>query len=196
MELFLNQGLALLFAVIYSFLKNLQLLILEEEEERETVREEERERFVVPLIYAFIGWYLYVPCPEIKPTTLADALTNRATGPDLQLHTFILSLPILGFLPPLCTSFMAFSVGELCPPSPPSAADENKSTKTWSAWGGEVANLSKEKGPEPFPQWAFTGFNLHQNTDKAHQSLSGSKDQTIDNKQRTLRAYSESGSVS
>ena len=30
---------------------------------------------------------------------------------------------------------------------------------------------------------------------KAHQSLSGSKDQTIDNIQRTMRAYSESGSV-
>ena len=55
-------------------------------------------------------------------------------------------------------------------------------------------DLSKEKGQEPFPQWAFIGFNLHRNTGKAHQSLSGSKDQTIDN--RTLRAYSESGSVS
>ena len=56
-----------------------------------------------------------------------------------------------------------------------------------------MADLSKEKGQEPFPQWAFTGFNLHRNTGKAHQSLSGSKDQTIDNIQRTLRAYSESG---
>ena len=59
-----------------------------------------------------------------------------------------------------------------------------------------MADLSKEKGQEPFPQWAFVGFNLHRTTDKAHQSLSGSKDQTIDNKQRPLRAYSESGSVS
>ena len=59
-----------------------------------------------------------------------------------------------------------------------------------------MATLSKEKDQEPFPQWAFTGFNLHRNTGKAHQSLSGSKDQTIDNKQRTLRAYSESGSDS
>ena len=58
-----------------------------------------------------------------------------------------------------------------------------------------MANLSKEKGQVPFPQWAFIGFNLHRNTAKAHQSLSGSKDQTIDNIQRTLRAYSESGSV-
>ena len=75
---------------------------------------------------------------------------------------------------------------------PSSTADENKSTKTRSAWGGKVANLSKE----PFPQWAFIGFSLHRNTGKAHQSLSGSKDQTIDKIQRTLRAYSESGSVS
>ena len=59
-----------------------------------------------------------------------------------------------------------------------------------------MANLSKEKGQEPFPQWAFIGFSLHRNTGKAHQSLSGSKDQTIENKQRTLRVYSESGSVS
>ena len=59
-----------------------------------------------------------------------------------------------------------------------------------------MANLSKEKGQVPFPQWAFIGFNLHRNTAKAHQSLSRSKDQTIDNIQRTLRAYSELGSVS
>ena len=59
-----------------------------------------------------------------------------------------------------------------------------------------MANLSKEKGQEPFPQWAFIRFILHRNTDKAHQSLSGSKDQTIDNKQRTLKAYSETESVS
>ena len=59
-----------------------------------------------------------------------------------------------------------------------------------------MADLSKEKGQEPVPQWAFIGFNFHRNTGKANQSLSGSKDQIIDNKQRTLRAYSESGSVS
>ena len=59
-----------------------------------------------------------------------------------------------------------------------------------------MADFSKEKGQEPVPQWAFTGFSLHRNTGKAHQSLSGSKDQTTDNIQRTLRAYSESGSVS
>ena len=59
-----------------------------------------------------------------------------------------------------------------------------------------MADLSKEKGQEPFRQWVFTGFNFYRNTSKAHQSLSGSKDQTIDNIQKTLRAYSESGSVS
>ena len=59
-----------------------------------------------------------------------------------------------------------------------------------------MADLSKEKDQEPFPQWAFIGFSLRRNTGKAHQSLSGSEDQTIDNKQRTLRVYSESGSVS
>ena len=59
-----------------------------------------------------------------------------------------------------------------------------------------MADLSKEKGQEPVIQWAFIGFNSHRNTGKAHQSLSGSKGQTIDNIQRTLRAYSELGSVS
>ena len=59
-----------------------------------------------------------------------------------------------------------------------------------------MANLSEEKGQEPVSQWAFIGFNLHRNTGKVHQSsLSGSNDQTIDNIQRTMRAYSESGSV-
>ena len=48
-------------------------------------------------------------------------------------------------------------------------------------------------------QWAFIGFNLHRNIGnipKAHQSLSSRNDQIIDNTQRTLRAYSESGSDS
>ena len=58
-----------------------------------------------------------------------------------------------------------------------------------------MADFSKEKEQEPLPPWAFIGFNLHRNTGEAHRSLSGSKDQTIDNIQRTLRAYSESGSA-
>ena len=35
---------------------------------------------------------------------------------------------------------------------------KNKTTKTWSAWGGEVADLSKEKGPEPLSPGAFIRF--------------------------------------
>ena len=67
-----------------------------------------------------------------------------------------------------------------------------------------MADLSKWKGQEPVPQWDFIGCNLHRNTGcvcvcvcvcKA-QSLSGSNDQTIDNIQRTMRAYFESGSDS
>ena len=62
-----------------------------------------------------------------------------------------------------------------------------------------MASLSEEKGLEPVPQWVFIGFNLHRSTGhiyKAHQSLSGSNDQTIDNIQRTIRVYLESGSDS
>ena len=57
-----------------------------------------------------------------------------------------------------------------------------------------MADLS-EKGQEPV-QWTFIWFNLHRNTgriSKAYQSLSGRNDQIIDNIQRTLRTYSESG---
>ena len=42
-----------------------------------------------------------------------------------------------------------------------------------------MANLSEEKGQEPFPQWVFIEFNFHRNTGKAHQLLPGSKDQTM-----------------
>ena len=88
-------------------------------------------------------------------------------------------------------------MGELSPAGLPRAAtDKNKFTKTRSAWGGKVADLSKDKGQEPVPQWAFIGFNLHRNTGKAHQSLSGSKDQKTDNIQRTMITYSNSRSVS
>ena len=60
-----------------------------------------------------------------------------------------------------------------------------------------MANLS-EKDLEPVPQWDFIGFNLHRNTGhiRKSQSLLGSNDQTTDNIQRTMRAYSESGSDS
>ena len=58
-----------------------------------------------------------------------------------------------------------------------------------------MADLSKEKDQEPFPQWAFIGFILHRNTGKAHQSLSGSKDQTIHNIQRTMRLILSQGQL-
>ena len=48
------------------------------------------------------------------------------------------------------------SGGFKSPPGPPRM--KNKTTKTGSAWGGKVANLSKEKGLEPFPPWAFIRF--------------------------------------
>ena len=56
-------------------------------------REEGREKhqFVVPLSYAFIGWFLYVPWSKIEPATFLywdNALTNWVTQPGL---------------PPLCT---------------------------------------------------------------------------------------------
>ena len=53
-----------------------------------------------------------------------------------------------------------------------------------------MADLSKEKGRELFPQWAFMGFSLHRDTGKAHQSWSGSQDQTIHNIQRTQGFFS------
>ena len=61
--------------------------------EREGGREKEREKrwFVYPCIYAFIGWFLYVPWLGIEPVTLAcqdNTLTNWATWPGL------LSLPL------------------------------------------------------------------------------------------------------
>ena len=36
------------------------------------IRERQRDWFVVPLIYAFIGWYFYVAWPQIKPTISVD----------------------------------------------------------------------------------------------------------------------------
>ena len=52
--------------------------------EREGETERVRHQFVVSLIYAFIGWFLYVSWPEIEPETLVywgDTLTNWVTWP-------------------------------------------------------------------------------------------------------------------
>ena len=62
-----------------------------------------------------------------------------------------------------------------------------------------LTSLSEEKTLEPVSQWSFIGFSLHRNMGCIHtspQSLLGSNDQTIDNIQRTMRAYLESGSDS
>ena len=94
--------------------------------------------------------------------------------------------------------------------TPSTTTDGSKSTKTQSAWGGNKTNLSKERGQKPFPQWAFIRLNLHRIARRAcvccvcvcvcvcskAQLLSGSNDQRIDNIQRTMRAYLESGSDS
>ena len=61
-------------------------------------------------------------------------------------------------------------------------------------------DLSKEKGQEPVPQWAFIGFicigiqSIY--ICKSHQSFSGSNDKKIDYIQRMMRVYLESGSDS
>ena len=69
------------------------------------------------------------------------------------------------------------TVGGLCPPVGPHWLPWMRiSLPRYDLLGGKIVDLSKEKGQEPFPQWAFIGFNLHRNTGKAHQSLSGSKD--------------------
>ena len=34
-----------------------------------------------------------------------------------------------------------------------------------------MADFSKEKGQEPFPQWAFIGFNLHRITGRKYVKL-------------------------
>ena len=75
---------------------------------------------------------------------------NRASMYQARLHTH----PFTSCYPALWGGGSAHRVH----PPPPAAMDENQSTKTWSAWGGEVADLSKEKGQEPFPQWAFIGL--------------------------------------
>ena len=57
--------------------------------------------------------------------------------------------------------------------------------------------LSQEESALTLALTGFYWLSLHRNTGhiwKGHQSLSGKNDQIIENIQRTLRAYSESGS--
>lgn len=53
------------------FLKNLNLGTSYNLKNFIELKEGGRERSVVPLIYAFIGCLLYVPCPGVKLATLA-----------------------------------------------------------------------------------------------------------------------------
>ena len=70
--------------LFYLFIRILFIDFREKEEGRETHTHTHTHWFVVPLIYAFMGWFLYVPWPGIEPATLAywdDTLTNWATWP-------------------------------------------------------------------------------------------------------------------
>ena len=81
--------------------------------------------------------------------------------------------------------------------APRSATDEEKNYQDMICLERRGGRFSQgEKGPEPLSPGAFIRFILYSNADKAHQSLSGSKGQTIHNLWRTLRACSELGSVS
>ena len=65
--------------------------------------------------------------------------------------------------------------------------------------GRKGGQFPKGEGPGAYSSMGFYWVYLHRNTGricKAHQSLSGSNDQTIDNIQRTMRTYLESGSDS
>ena len=93
------------------------------------------------------------------------------------------------------------TVGRPHPPAPPltpATTDENK-YQDMICLGRKGNQSLKGEGPGACSSVGFYWVYLHKNTGhlhKAHQSLSGSDNKTIDNTQRTLRAYSESGSVS
>ena len=81
----------LLFFTLQFFKKFMNLRERERREDGE--RETERNTDIaVPPIDEFIGWFLHVPWPGIKPATLAygdSTLTNWATGPELLSFVFI-----------------------------------------------------------------------------------------------------------
>ena len=83
--------------------------------ERKKGGEGERKKhwFVVPLIYAFTGWYLHVPWPEMEPATLAyqnNTLTTWATQPG---HGTILFILFLSFLSSCLPVSPFFQMGQL-----------------------------------------------------------------------------------
>ena len=56
------------------------------------MRQREKHQFIVLLIDAFIGWFLYVPWPGFEPMTLVhrdNALTNWTTQPGLPFLFFM-----------------------------------------------------------------------------------------------------------
>ena len=73
------------------------------------------------------------------------------------------------------------------------AAMDKFTQTTEVLWRKGVARPLSERAPQPLPGQAFIAFLGAFLKEGLHSSLSGSKDQTIDNSQRTLRAYSESG---
>ena len=61
---------------------------------------------------------------------------------------------------------------------------------------GQHGHRLSKRAPQSLPGQAFIAFWEHYVKEGSHSLCSGSKDQTIDNIQRTMRASSESGSVS
>ena len=60
------------------------------ERKRERERRREKHQFLVSLIYVFIDWFLYVPWPGTKPTTLVyqdNALTQLFSTYFISWHT-------------------------------------------------------------------------------------------------------------
>ena len=84
------------------------------------------ERFVMPLINAFIGWFLYEPGSKAEPATLAyqdHILTHCATQPELT-DTSSFSFFVLLY----CSSCPNFSLFALLPPAHPQLPHSNKLT--------------------------------------------------------------------
>ena len=60
----------------------------------------EKHQFVAALIYTFIGWFLYVPWPGIKPTTWEywdNTLTKWATRPGWKSYTFWIKKKVISW---------------------------------------------------------------------------------------------------
>ena len=109
-----------------------------------------------------------------------------------DLLSVSIDLPSLDFSNRWNCNMWPFMGGGLCPqdPSPSLATRMRISLPIRDLLGEERLLISQRRRSKSL---FLNGLLLGS---VCHQSLSGSKDQTIDNIQRTLRAYSESGSVS